>query len=225
MEIMPMQPPPAASKPTPAAAIGLCLALLFGLVPFATWIAPGKSTPGLLAHEAVWWALALILLLWLHYVERLPFLSIGLRKPTGKTILYGVLAGIVLIAIMIVHFAVIIPMFHLDATHALAEKQAIMGHPLWYRLLMVLRAAVVEEILFRGYMIEKVRQLTGSTALAVVVSAAVFTYAHLSGWGAVHLIPVCAAAIVFALLYIWRRDLPCNMIGHFIVDGVGFLFA
>jgi membrane protease YdiL (CAAX protease family) len=220
-----MQNPPAASNRTPAAAVGLCLALIFGMVPFASWIAPGKSTLELLAHEAVWWGFALILLLWLRYAEHLPFVSIGLRKPTGKTILYGVLAGIVLIAIMVLEFAVVIPLLHLDATHALAEKQAIMGHPLWYRLLMVLRAAVVEEILFRGYMIEKVRQLTGSTSLAVFVSVAVFTYAHLSGWGAVHLIPVCAAAIVFALLYIWRRDLPCNMIGHFIVDGIGFLLG
>ena len=220
-----MQNPPAASNPTPAAAVGLCLAVLFGVVPFATWIAPGKSTLELLAHEAVWWGYALILLLWLRYVEHLPLLSIGLRRPTGKTIFYGTLAGIVLIAIMIVQFAVVIPVFHLDATRVISEKQAILSRPLWSRLLLVLRAAVVEEILFRGYMIEKVRQLTGSTALAVFVSVAVFTYAHLSGWGAVHLIPVCAGAIVFAVLYIWRRDLACNMIGHFIVDGAGFLFG
>jgi membrane protease YdiL (CAAX protease family) len=220
-----MQTPPAASNRTPAAAMGLCLALIFGLVPLAKWIAPGKSIPQLLAHEAVWWGFAVILLLWLRYAEHLPFLSIGLRKPTGKTILYGILAGIALIAILVIQSVVIVPLFHLDQSHTNAVRQAILAHPLWYRVLLVLRAAVVEEILFRGYMIEKVRQLTSSTALAVVVSIAVFTYAHLSGWGIVHLIPVCAAATLFALLYIWRRDLPCNMLGHFIVDGIGFLLG
>ncbi len=88
---------------------------------------------------------------------------------------------------------------------------------------MVLRAAVVEEILFRGYLIEKVRQLTGSWALAVIVSIAAFTYAHLAFWGAVHLIPVAMAGTVFALLYVWRRDLPSNMLAHFITDAAGFL--
>jgi membrane protease YdiL (CAAX protease family) len=216
---------PTAPTSKPSAAAGLCLALIFGLSPLANWIAPSKTTSGLLAHEAVWWSFAIILLLWLHYAEHLPFSSIGLRKPAPKTFLFGVLAGLALIAVMILHFAVIIPLLHLDATRSVAERQAILHNPFWYRFLLVLRASVVEEILFRGYLIEKIRQLTGSTALAVIVSVAVFTYAHLSGWGIVHLIPVCAGGILFALLYVWRRDLPCNMIGHFIVDGMGFLFG
>lgn len=37
-----------------------------------------------------------------------------------------------------------------------------MNTPYWYGILLVLRAAVTEEILFRGYLIEKVRQLSGS---------------------------------------------------------------
>jgi membrane protease YdiL (CAAX protease family) len=208
---------PSAQRPNLVAAVGLCLALLFALLPIASKLAPGKTTPALLAHEAIWWSFAVILLLWLRYVEHLPFASIGLRRPTLKTIGCGVLAGIALI--------VIIPLFHLDATHSGTVRQGILNNPLWYRLMLVIRAAVVEEILFRGYLIEKVRQLTGSSVLAVVVSVAAFTYAHLSGWGAVHLIPVFAGGVVFALLYVWRRDLPCNMIGHFIVDGIGFLFG
>jgi membrane protease YdiL (CAAX protease family) len=221
---MTIEPLPAVpSKIT--AAMGLCLALIFGLAPITKWIASGKTTPRLLAQEAIWWCFALILVLWLRYIEHLPLASIGLRKPTVKTILYGILAGVVLIAVLVLQYAVIIPLFHLNAAHTMAERQAIIGLPYWDRVLIVLRAAVVEEILFRGYLIEKVRQLTGSTTLAVIVSIAVFTYAHLSGWGAVHLIPVFAAAIALALLYIWRRDLPCNMIGHFIVDGMGFLLG
>ncbi len=215
--------PTAPSKAT--AATGLCLALIFGLAPLTKWIAPDKTTQQFLIREATWWFRALILLLWLRYVEHLPLLSVGLRKPTGKTFLYGILAGIVLTAIMTIQYAVIVPLFHLDAARSIAARQSIVSDPFWERLLSVLRAAVVEEIIFRGYIIEKVRQLTGSITLAVIVSIAVFTYGHLSGWGAVHLIPVCASAIVLALLYVWRRDLPCNMIGHFIVDGVGFLLG
>ena len=87
----------------------------------------------------------------------------------------------------------------------------------------MLRAAVTEEILFRGYLIEKVRQLSRSTVLAVIVSVAAFICAHLRGWGPVHLIAVGGGGVVFALLYVWRRDLPSNMFGHFLADAVGFL--
>jgi membrane protease YdiL (CAAX protease family) len=137
--------------------------------------------------------------------------------------MFAVLAAIVVTAIMVLQFAVIIPMFHLDASAAIAGRQAILKTPYWYRVLLVLRAAVVEEILFRGYLIEKVRQLSGSTALAVIISVAAFTFAHLRGWGMVHLIAVGASGVVFALLYVWRRDLPSNILGHFFSDAIGFL--
>lgn len=207
------------------AAIGLAAAVVLPLLPMGKGITQGASLGVLLGHEAVWWSYAAAVLLWLHFGEKLPLSSIGLRRPTWKTLVYALLGAVVLLLVFVLQYAVIVPMFHLDATRAGAERSLILARPLWYRVLMVLRAAVVEEILFRGYMIEKVRQLTGSTVLAVVVSVATFTYAHLSGWGAVHLIPVCAAGIIFALLYVWRRDLPSNMLAHFITDGAGFLLG
>jgi membrane protease YdiL (CAAX protease family) len=30
-------------------------------------------------------------------------------------------------------------------------------------------------------------------------------------------------AVILGLLYLWRRDLICNMIAHFLVDLAGFL--
>jgi membrane protease YdiL (CAAX protease family) len=89
--------------------------------------------------------------------------------------------------------------------------------------LLVLRAGVVEELLFRGYLMEKVCQLTGSRVLAVVVSVGAFSLAHLRGWGVAQLIPVTAVGLIFALLYVARRDLASNMLGHFLTDVAGFL--
>jgi hypothetical protein len=69
----------------------------------------------------------------------------------------------------------------------------------------------------------RIQQLSKNTAFAVVVSVTAFTYAHLGGWGPVHLIAVGGGALVFALLYVWRRDLPSNMLAHFLADAAGFL--
>lgn len=203
---------------------GLVAALVFGTLSLATKLAPGDSMPRRLEREAIWWAFAAIILLWLRLAERLPFHSIGFRRPTWKTFAFGIATFVVLIAILVLEYAVLVPLLHIHGDRTAAVRQSILNTPLWYRVISVLRAAVVEEILFRGYLIEKVRQLTGSTLLAVIVSVAAFTYAHLAGWGIVHLIPVAAGGIVLALLYVWRRDLPSNMLAHFLVDGAGFFF-
>jgi membrane protease YdiL (CAAX protease family) len=215
--------PKTSQRKTVFALCGLAGALIFGLLPISHWLVPGDSIAEMLAREAIWWCFALVILLWLTLAERLPISSIGFRSPTWKTVAFAILAATVVMAIMVLQFAVLIPLFHLDPSAAIAGRQAILKTPYWYRVLLVLRAAVVEEILFRGYLIEKVRQLNGSTELAVILSVAAFTCAHLHGWGTVHLIAAGASGVVFALLYVWWRDLQSNMFGHFLSDAVGFL--
>jgi membrane protease YdiL (CAAX protease family) len=193
------------------------------LLPIGRWIAPGDSIPALLSREAIWWLYATAVLLWLGLVEQLPISSIGLRRPTWKSLVFAVLGAVALVFVFAIHFGVIVRIFHLDAAAAMEQQRIILSRPYWYRVILVLRAAVVEEILFRGYIIEKVRQLTGSGSLAIALSVLAFTCAHFAGWGLVHLIPVFCSAIILALLYVWRRDLPSNMLAHFLTDGAGFL--
>jgi membrane protease YdiL (CAAX protease family) len=212
-------------RPRLLALLGLAIALILPMIPLGRLIAPGSSIAALLTREAVWWAYAGIVLACLVWAERRTLASIGFRGLSWKTLAFGLLTGVAATLVMALHFAVIVPVFHLDAGHSGAVRDQILQTPYWYRVLMVLRAAVVEEILFRAYLMEKVRQLTGSWILALIVSVAGFTYAHLSGWGLVHLIPVFGAGVVFAMMYIWRRDTPANMVGHFLTDGAGFLLS
>ena len=224
-----MRPPPlpdnaaTPARSTSYAVGGLLFALVVSLTPFGHWIAPGDSLGAMLTRESLWWVYAVALLVWLLRAERLPLQSIGLRLPSWKTLGFGLLGFVALLAVFVVHYAVLIPKLHLDPSGAAAERNLILATPYWFRVLLVLRAAVVEEILFRGYLISKVRQLTGSTVLSILVSVVAFTLAHLSKWGAVHLIPVSGTGTVLALLYVWRLDLVANMIAHFLTDGIGFL--
>jgi uncharacterized protein len=209
-------------RATVLALCGLAIVLLLDLLPISSLV-HGNSIGRLLARDAIVWCSAAAVLLWLTLAEQLPLSSIGFCRATWKGVVVGILTAIVITGFMVVQFVAIIPLFHLSTASIIARKQAIMSTPYWYRVLLVLRAAVTEEILFRGYLIEKVRQLTGSPALAVVVSVAAFTYAHLRGWGPVQLISVGASGLVLALLYVWRRDLPSNMLAHFLADAAGFL--
>jgi membrane protease YdiL (CAAX protease family) len=202
---------------------GLLCALIVTQLPIGQWVMPGTAMMAMLGREAVWWLYVVALLFWLRDEEGLPFSSIGWRRPTGKTFFLALFAAVLLLLVFVLQYAVIIPVFHLNGDAAAAERLKMLATPFWYRVLVVLRAAVCEEIIFRGYIIEKVRQLTGSWPLAFVISVVAFTAAHLSKWGAVHLIPVAGAAVILGLFYVWKRDLPANMIAHFIIDGIGFL--
>lgn len=202
---------------------GLLLTLTFGVLPIPSWLIHSDSIGHLLARDAMVWCSAIIVLLWLTLVERLPLSSIGFRRLNWKGVAFGILGAIVLTAIQVIQFAVVIPIFHLSTAGIMARMQAIMQTPYWYRVELVLRAAFTEEVLFRGYLIEKVRQIFKSTALAVAVSVAAFTYAHLGGWGPVQLISVSGGGLVLAMLYVWRKDLPSNILAHFLSDAAGFL--
>lgn len=107
-----------------------------------------------------------IVLLWLRYAERLPFSSIGFRLPTWKGIVFGIVAALVLTANsdppVHRHRSSVSPEHGGD----LARRQSIMSTPYWYRILLVLRAAFTEEVIYRGYLIEKVRQLSKSITAA-----------------------------------------------------------
>ena len=176
--------------------------------------------PPLQAHEVFWWALSAIVLLYVVLVERLPLSSIGLRRPTWGT-LGAVLAGAVLMLGASIVIGLILAKLGLAINRAALDK--LLAQPWWFRLLLVTRAGVVEELLLRGYGMERIRELTGSRFVAALVTLAAFTLAHLSYWGVAQLVVAGVAGLVLTLLYLWRRELIANMTVHFITDAVGLL--
>ena len=89
--------------------------------------------------------------------------------------------------------------------------------------MLVTRTAVAEEVLFRGYPIERLLELTNSRWVAGVIPWAAFTYAHLASWGWAQLIVAGYGGVLLTVLYLWRRNLWANMLAHWIADGAGFL--
>ncbi|MDQ2859407.1 MAG: CPBP family intramembrane metalloprotease [Pseudomonadota bacterium] len=204
-------------------AIGLVIAIGVPELNLGKRLAPGGDLASLLIHEAVWWALVAVVLAYVLAIERRPLSSLGIKTPTWKTFVYAVPVGILVVAIILVSYTAIFPALGLKVNAGAMAK--IMATPLWHRFLLVTRAAVAEEIIFRAYPIERVTGLTGSRAAGVAFSVAAFTLAHLSYWGWAQLIPVAGGGLVFALFYLWRRDVVSNMIAHFIADGSGFLLG
>jgi len=97
--------------------------------------------------------------------------------------------------------------------------------PAWYLCLTVVVVAAGEEWLYRGYAIERLQALTGSTWIAGGVSLLLFAVAHLPVWGlAVSLTTLVSGGIMTAL-YLWRRDVSFLMLAHVITDLYGLVIA
>jgi len=172
-------------------------------------------------REMFWWGLVVVVLLYVLIVERRSLTSIGFCRPTWQTFGFGILAAFLLVSGILTIYFVIFPFFHLKANAAAGS--AIMGTPYWFRVLLVLRAAIGEEILFRGYPIERIGEWLGSRELGALIAWVAFTFAHLGYWGWAQLIVAGWGGLVLTALYLWRRDLVSNMVAHFLSDGSAFL--
>jgi membrane protease YdiL (CAAX protease family) len=201
------------------------LLLCFGLpeIGIGGAVAPGDGIGSRVLREGIWWAFGATIVLWVVRVERLPLSSIGLKRPRWSSLGWALAAAVLMLASVMLSYAVIIPAFGLTMNHA--ATRGVIAAPLWLQTMMMIRAGVVEEILYRGYPIERIEWLTGSRWIAGLAAAAVFVIAHLAYWGAAQLIVVAFGAAILTALYLWRRDLVANMIAHVLTDLVGFMLA
>ncbi len=200
--------------------VGLLLAL--GL-PFAHLGDLGRRFSGLgslVGGDILWWALFVVVLLYVSLVERRPLSSIGYRSPGIKNIVFGLLGAVVAFIGTGVIFQMLLPALHININGQLSTVATM---PLWFRVLLVTRAAVVEETLFRGYGLERTAELTGSTWIAGLITWALFTMAHLSSWGWGQVIIAAFGGLVLTLLYLWRRNIWANILTHWLTDGAAFI--
>lgn len=213
-------PPMSASPGWRVSAVGVLLALGFFSLPLGSWIHEEAGLANELAYELIIWAWVAAILLYVRRVERRPWSSIGFRAPGVKGLVIGALAGILILVSLAVIYYVVFPALHWSESSQLASVSSL---PYWLNILIVVRAAVSEEILFRGYPMERLEELTGSRAVAGVVTCAVFTLDHISFWGWHHILIAGTAGAVLTILYLRRRNLWVNMIAHFLVDATAFL--
>jgi len=94
-------------------------------------------------------------------------------------------------------------------------------HPLLF-IPVALLIGVYEEVLFRGFLMCRLRRASGSWTFAVVMSTMVFTTLHAFQTPAA-LIVVAILALVFSLVTIWRRSLIPAIVAHTLFDLSQFL--
>jgi membrane protease YdiL (CAAX protease family) len=143
--------------------------------------------------------------------------TIGIKKITVKEVLLALVLGIVL--------SLTVPVLTLIASQIMPTAQegdiaSVTGTvPAALLLLGVLTAGITEEVLYRGYPIERITEITGNKWLAVLISVIAFVLPHIAGWNLTHIVAVVIPlGIVLSGLYLWKRNLIFNMIVHIVID-------
>jgi membrane protease YdiL (CAAX protease family) len=199
---------------------GLLITLGVPALPISKWEKEFASVKHLVGYEIIWWILVGFVLFFVLRVERRPLSSVGLQEPGIRGVLIAISAGIVILAGLAAIYYVVFPALHISESQSMNQ---LLATPYWWRFISVIRAAVGEEVLFRGYGIERLRELMGSLPLAAVLSCAVFTIEHVGRWGWSHLLIAGFGGVMLTALYLWRRNLWVNVISHFMVDGAAVL--
>lgn len=166
------------------------------------------------------WGIALLLLAVILFWEHQPLSSIGFRKMSWRDALWGI-AGFLLGALTFIITTPIVQAFNLGTTGGGIAQLATV--PLGLRVAIVLTAGITEEILFRGYPIERLNALTGRIGLSAVIAYLVFVLLHIPFWGLGGTIQIGVWSLLITALYVWRRNLPTCMLMHVLNDAYAFI--
>ena len=215
----------------PASLVGLTIALLFPIPPYRepflhllmtgwglSWISAWELV-GLVSKLLVIFTLPLLVFYW----ERRPLTSIGVRALTVKDLLGAIatLLAFVLINRCLIWFVDRMPVLRSELMRGVAMYASL---PRWLDWSGLVANGIAEEVGFRGYAIERIEELTGSTLLGASVPLIVNVLVHAPVWGFHGMLAKAPILMLFVVLYLWRRNLPACTLAHVLMDIPAFEF-
>jgi membrane protease YdiL (CAAX protease family) len=195
--------------------LGLALALLgIPAITFAHRLlaADPHALTGVVAREAAILALTAFVLWLVTAKERLPLSSIGWQTGRiARSLGRGFLLSLVCLAA-----AIGLILLYRSMGIAYGEGPGL-SRSVPVAMLTVMRAGIAEEVLYRGFAIERLQVLTGYKWVAASLPLILFSAFHyrqgLPGIGIAFLL-----GAILTAFYMWKRDLLANIFGHFLTD-------
>jgi len=173
-----------------------------------------------LALIGEWVALSFLVFLWIPKVEKKNMESIGLGKFKRRYLGWGVLVYIlVLVASSISGF--VLQSIGLPSLRSL--QPLLKGYGFATLFGLFLTGTFLEEVFYRGYLIERMTILTRHRWIAAFVSWLLFTLVHLKFFGLGPTIDTSVISTALVLLYMKEKSIwPCIVV-HGINDALAFL--
>lgn len=212
-----------AKRPSTATLAGLFVALLLPFI--LTSLFGGRNevswtSSRVIVTIAQEWGVTLILSGIVIHWERRTLASIGLARVTWRNALWGVI-GFIAGTFVFVFTAPLMDALGLGTTSAGIEQLA--QTPIWLRVALVITAGITEEIIARGYLIERFTEITGRVTWGAVIAYLAFVLLHTPFWGLGGTIQIGVWSLIVTGLYVWRRSLPACIVMHTLNDAYAFI--
>jgi membrane protease YdiL (CAAX protease family) len=173
-----------------------------------------------LATVAEWVTLSLLVFLWIPRVEKKNLESIGLGRLRSRHLWWGVLVYLLVLGASLMS-SFLLESVGLPSIRSL--QPTIKGYGFATLFALFLTGTFLEEVFYRGYLIERMTILTGHRWIAAFVSWLLFTSVHLKFFGLGPTIDVSVICAALVLLYLKEKSIwPCIIV-HGINDALAFL--
>ena len=199
------------------------------LLGLASTDTPIKITQqNLLYSRLYFWGLAIFLLLYANFVEKQNLL---LKKPERKRFLFYILSvlgifGCIVIASILIGIILKLSGYSISKSGDVVKNMAaiLRAHPLLL-LFTCITAGVTEEIIFRGYLQQRIELIFKSPVAGILISSVLFGLAH-SFYGTIQQVAIpFAIGIIFSVYYFKYKNIYVLMVFHFLFDYMQLLFA
>lgn len=182
-----------------------------------------SSTNGRWAYDFVHAATALLLLAYVLSRRGADFRKIGLRWSV-RDVAIGAPLVIISYAVQRLGYQSIRYIYFVLflSRPSYRPASAFFGHLGWFAVVFALFNPFFEELIVRAYLMTEIIEMTGSSALAVIVSVGVQSAYHLYyGWAGA--LSLACQFLVFSLYFArWRRALPL-VVAHGFFDVYGIV--
>lgn len=201
--------------------VGLALA-------FCGFLIAGRVVPDISGIDKFWnsdltkWLVVVVFFGWVVFAEKRPLESMGFRTPSFKALIYGGIGGgIAAFLFGNVLGGWLVGLLELEPSSETMNE--LLSLPLHQRFSIAATAAITEELLYRGYPIERLEESFGNLWLAGSLSILLFVGVHLPVWTYTAIIPMSLISLVLVLLYVRYRNLWVVILAHFVVDALGLI--
>lgn len=208
------------SKIIPPIAVGLFVALILNFILniYLGWNSDNlDDQSNLIIGLVIQWIIVGILFILIFFWEKKSWDSIGIRKISKTDVFWG------FVVLIIGYMSYLITDPLVRSLNLVSQSSEISGFiiiPLGLRIFMVLTAGITEEIIFRGYLIERTNYLTRNLILSAGISYFIFVVYHFPFWGVAGLIQIGVWAIPITVLYVRTRNLTTCILVHILTDAV-----
>ncbi|HAX69031.1 MAG TPA: type II CAAX endopeptidase family protein [Anaerolineales bacterium] len=198
--------------------LSLAVPLIYILFVSPIFLKPHVNGPtSALIDFAVLWVLALGMLFFTQSIEKLSLTTIGWKPLSLKSIFTAMGLGILLSLLVPIFTLAVSKVFPPSDTGSITQVTS--NFSWWILLLSVLTAGITEEILFRGYALERLYEITSNKWVSGLISLIFFVAIHSAGWNIAHVVGVVIPlGIILTGLYFWQRNLSFMMIVHVVID-------